>query len=191
LIKARHSSDAFVDAGGCLPSRNELRVFDKTQTRSLRESNDERIEVRSVRTRVRRPFLTNGVKGRSRSRKSEPLEHKRVIELLPSLVHLPADDPVDDQSVDHHSLARRRGRANGTSVSPGSAPTKGHQIVLNQLILDREVEIANGPQEARGELLPRTDSAEWLRNAGDMDDAVKAKPGFHLRERGSSMFSRR
>jgi hypothetical protein len=46
---------------------------------------------------------------------------------------------------------------------------------LNQLILDREVDIGKSLQDARNELLPRTDSAEWLGNAGDMDDAVRQK----------------
>jgi hypothetical protein len=43
---------------------------------------------------------------------------------------------------------------------------------LNQLVLHREVKIGEGRQEARDELFPRADATHWLRNAGDMDDAL-------------------
>ena len=95
-----------------------------------------------------------------------------MIELLPALVHFPANHLVDDQPVDRYSLARRRGRAERPTMCARGSPTERHQIALNQLILHREVEIGKGPQEARHELFPRADSTQWLINARDMDDAI-------------------
>jgi hypothetical protein len=108
----------------------------------------------------------------SNSGEPELLEHERLIELLPALVHLPADHPVHDQPFDRDSLARRRSRPERPSVCAGSSPTECDQITLDQLILHREVEIRKGPQEAPNELFPRADATQWLRNASDMDDAI-------------------
>jgi hypothetical protein len=57
-------------------------------------------------------------------------------------------------------------------VGPRGVPTEGHQVTLNHLILDGEVEIGEGPHEPGNELLPLTDATEWLGYAGDVDDAV-------------------
>ena len=54
-------------------------------------------------------------------------------------------------------------------------PPERYPVTLDQLIFDREVEVGEGTQEPRHELLPRTDAAEWLGDAGDVDDAVRRK----------------
>ena len=50
----------------------------------------------SFKRRLGGPLSGERGEGWSASRKPELLEHERLIELLPALAHLPADDPVDD-----------------------------------------------------------------------------------------------
>jgi len=108
----------------------------------------------------------------SPSGEPELLQHERLIELFPALLHFPANHTVDDQPVDCYSLPGRRRRPERPGMRAGGCPAERNQIALNELIFHREVQIRECSQEAGDELLPGADSAQWLCIARYVDDAI-------------------
>src|SRR5512133_2828620 len=100
------------------------------------------------------------------SGEAELLKHARLVPLLPSFQDLAAGDTIHRQTVDDYRLAGRRRRSQRAGVRPGCMPAKRDPVAFDHLILHRETEIGECAQESSHELLPRTDSADWLRNAG-------------------------
>src|SRR4029079_12570064 len=103
------------------------------------------------------------------------LKHERLVHLLPALLDPSAHHPVDDQPLDRHTPPRRRSRTERPRLRSAGAPTKRDRVAVDELILDRDVKIGKGQQEARDELLPRTDASERFWSASDVDDAVRTE----------------
>lgn len=110
-----------------------------------------------------------------RSGQAELMEHQRLIELLPAFLHLAIDQSIDDEPLDRDWLPCRSHWTERTCVRARATPMKGHRIPFDDLLVNSEVQIGKGKQEACDELLPWTDTTDRFRNASDMNDAVRQK----------------
>src|SRR5687768_16531354 len=81
------------------------------------------------------------------SGEAELLEHQGLIPLLPALLHSTVRHSVEDQAVKPDRPAGRRCRTERSGMRPAGSPAKRHAVALDQLFLDRQVEVGKGAQQ--------------------------------------------
>ena len=115
------------------------------------------------------------------SRETELLEHECLVPLLPALAHLAVLDVIDDEPVDCHGLPGRWRRAERSGVRAHGVPPERHAVSLNELLLDAELDVGQSREQSSHQLLPRTQSAKWSGDAGNVNHAVGREDGVRRR----------
>ena len=75
------------------------------------------------------------------SGEAELLEHQRLVPLLPALLHPAVRHAIHDETIERDRLARRRRGTEWSRMSAARPPPERHAVALDQLILDRQVQV--------------------------------------------------